>query len=123
MVVVVVVHTRCNDETFIHDAARDAPNYGDRVPVDTTPGPVPVYRALKKNNMSEHCNCGTTAVICTPNHTAAVVAHNGHATTSPEFNELQLWELNCLLHNLHVRTCKTAQTRTSATVFSNWECP
>ena len=24
-----------------------APNYGSRVPVDTTPGPVPVYRALK----------------------------------------------------------------------------
>ena len=35
-VVVVVVQTRCNDEMFIHDAARDAPNYGGRVPVDTT---------------------------------------------------------------------------------------
>ena len=47
MVVVVVVQTRCNDEMFVHDAARDAPNYGSRVPVDTAPGPVPVYRALK----------------------------------------------------------------------------
>ena len=26
-----------------------APNYGGRVPVDTAPGPVPVYRALKKS--------------------------------------------------------------------------
>ena len=25
----------------------DASNYGSRVPVDTAPGPVPVYRALK----------------------------------------------------------------------------
>ena len=25
----------------------DAPNYGSRVPVDTTPGPAPVCRALK----------------------------------------------------------------------------
>ena len=33
---------------FIHDDARDAPDYGGRVPVDTTPGPSPVCRALKK---------------------------------------------------------------------------
>ena len=86
----------------------DAPNCGGRVPVDTAPGPAPVYRALKNPplTMSEHCNCGTNAVFCTPNLTASVVAHNGHATTSLEFNELQLWELGCLLHvctrELHV---------------------
>ena len=51
-VVVVVMQTRCDDEMFIHDAARDAPNYGDRVPVDTTPGPVPVYKALKSHPIS-----------------------------------------------------------------------
>ena len=37
----------------------DAPNYGGRVPVDTTPGPVPVYRALKHhlhpNATTESC--------------------------------------------------------------------
>ena len=107
-VVVVVVQTRCKDEMFIHDAARDAPNYGGRVP-----GPVPEYRAQKNPplTMSEHCNCGTTAVFCTPNYTAAVVAHNGHATTSPEFNRLQLWELGCLSTSAreNCRTCKTAQ--------------
>ena len=27
--------------------------------------------------MSEHCNCGTSAVFCAPNHAAPVVAHNG----------------------------------------------
>ena len=47
VVVVVVVQTRCNDEVFIHDAARDAPNYGGRVPVDTTACPVPMHRAPK----------------------------------------------------------------------------
>ena len=63
----------------------DAPNYGGRVPVDTAPGPVPVYRALKiPLTMSEHCNCGTNAVFCTPNHTAPVIAHNGHAITNPK---------------------------------------
>ena len=56
----------------------DAPNYGDRVPVDTAPGPVPVYRALRNpNSPSEHCNCTTVAVDCTQNHQTNVVAHNG----------------------------------------------
>ena len=41
-------------------------------------------------------------------HTAPVVAHNGHATTGPEFNELQLWELGCLLTDC-TRTCWTSQ--------------
>ena len=49
---VVVVRTLCNDAMFLHDAARDAPNYGGRVPVDTAPGPAPVCRALK--NSSHH---------------------------------------------------------------------
>ena len=59
--VVVVVQTRCNDEMFIHDAARDAPIYGGRVPVDTTPGPVPVYRALK----NPHSPCAGCLVVIT----------------------------------------------------------
>ena len=32
---------------YPYDIAAHAPNCGGRVPVDTTPGPVPVYRALK----------------------------------------------------------------------------
>ena len=53
----------------------DAPNYGGRVPVDTTPGPVPVYRALKNpprgssnlgaNTLSMSCNWGETTVFPT----------------------------------------------------------
>ena len=50
--VVVVVRTcvydkhvyPCNDGVY---TPTNAPNYGGRVPVDTAPGPVPVYRALK----------------------------------------------------------------------------
>ena len=30
----------------------DASDYGGRVPVDTTPGPVPVYRTLKSRAIS-----------------------------------------------------------------------
>ena len=32
----------------------DAPNYGSRVPVDTTPGPAPVCRALKTHPMPQN---------------------------------------------------------------------
>ena len=37
---------------YPYDIAAHAPNYGGRVPVDTTPGPVPVYRALKSHPIS-----------------------------------------------------------------------
>ena len=37
LVVVVVVRTGVQRRMFIHDDARDVPNYGGRVPVDTTP--------------------------------------------------------------------------------------
>ena len=49
-------------------------------------------------------NCDRTST------TASVVAHNGHATTGPEFNELQLWELGCLLHDKTQRICWTCTT-------------
>ena len=38
MEVVVVVLTVCLDDVSIHATKRQAPNYGGRVPVDTTPG-------------------------------------------------------------------------------------
>ena len=89
----------------------DAPNYGGRVPVDTTPGPVPVYRALKSQPLSSelhvtnfsagatvgahsslhddtrgtrttlNCNCGNSAVVCTT-RPAPVVAPQ-RACSSP----------------------------------------
>ena len=36
----------------VQGRAYDAPNYGGRVPMDTTPGPVPVYKALKNLHLS-----------------------------------------------------------------------
>ena len=42
----VVVLTVCLDDVSVHATKRQAPNYGGRVPVDTTPGPAPVCRAL-----------------------------------------------------------------------------
>ena len=39
VVVVVVVRTGVQRRMFIHDDARDAPNYGGRVPVDYDPRP------------------------------------------------------------------------------------
>ena len=67
-VVVVVVRTvylmRCVCPLPITDAS----NYGGRVPVDTAPGHVPVYRELKNpprnssnlgaKTLSMSCNCG-----------------------------------------------------------------
>ena len=35
-------------------------------------------------------------------------------------NEQELWEDDCLIHNLPVRTCTTRTTGKSATVSMNW---
>ena len=48
--VVVVVMTTCLS-TPPHS---EAPDYGGRVPVDTVPGPVPVYKALKSPISAHH---------------------------------------------------------------------
>ena len=45
--VVVVVRTCVLHEGVCPAKRTVAPNYGGRVPVDTTPGPAPVCRALK----------------------------------------------------------------------------
>ena len=47
VVVVVVVRTVQLMRCVCPYPITDASNYGDRVPVDTAPGPVPVHRALK----------------------------------------------------------------------------
>ena len=47
VVVVFVVQAMCSAHVSVDMNARDAPNYGGRVPVDTTPDPAPVCRALK----------------------------------------------------------------------------
>ena len=44
----------CSAHVSVDMNARDAPNYGGRVPVDTTPGPAPVCRALKINPSAHH---------------------------------------------------------------------
>ena len=72
---------------YPYDIAAHAPNYGDRVPVDTTPGPVPMYRALK-NTPHQLIN----AMMSCP--------------TRQISQRVQPSELDCLLHdgnheNLH----------------------
>ena len=51
-VVVVVVLTVKLMTCLWRYVITDAPNYGGRVPVDTTPGPAPVCRALKSHPIS-----------------------------------------------------------------------
>ena len=48
----VVVLTVCLDDVSVHATKSQAHNYGGRVPVDTTPGPAPVCRALKTHPIS-----------------------------------------------------------------------
>ena len=74
----------CLTYVSVHIRPRNAPNYGSRVPVDTTPGPAPVCRALKIDPSFQLLRptagtgrCGITATSTT----ASVDAHNGHATT------------------------------------------
>ena len=124
VVVVVVVQTRCNDEMFIHDAARDAPNYGGHVPVDTTPGPVPVYRAQKKSplTVSEHCNCGTNAVssLRTTRH---LLLH----TTGMQQPVLSSTSCNCgsstVSSTSALENCRTAQQGHRPPCSATVECP
>ena len=45
----------CGAHVSVDMSAQEAPNYGGRVPVDTTPDPAPVCRALKKS--THHSSC------------------------------------------------------------------
>ena len=105
-----MVLTVCLDDVSVHATKSQAPNYGGRVPVDTAPSPVPVYRALKKTlTVSEHCNCETFAVFLHSEPPGSVIAHNGHATTlsMQEYDELQLWDLDGFLTNCTQGSCWT----------------
>ena len=62
-----------------------APNYGDRVPVDTTLGRVPMYTAPRAPHNRDI------------NHQAKVL--------QPSRQEVQLWELKCLPTDLHLCSC------------------
>ena len=53
LLVVVVVRTWSLICVFVHTYQQLATNYGSRVPVDTAPSPVPVYRALKSLHLSQ----------------------------------------------------------------------
>ena len=78
------------------------------------PGPVPVHRALNVQPTSplpsqhEHKTSTTVDELRQViNHTAPVVAYNGHATTSPELNEAAVARLSS--PRLHKRTAGPAQ--------------
>ena len=56
-------------DTCLSYAIVDAPNCGGRVPVDTTPGPVPVYRALKSQPLSSELHLTNFSAGATVEHT------------------------------------------------------
>ena len=82
VVVVVVVLTVKLMTCLWRYVITDAPNYGSRVPVDTTPGPAPVCRAQKNTphqlinalmscssrRKPRQCNRGSTTVFSTTAH-------------------------------------------------------
>ena len=94
----------CLTYVSVHIRPRDAPNYGSRVPVDTTPGPAPVCRALKKS--THHGRCGITATSTTVDELREDIDHgicrctqracNDTCTTDVDHlvNVLQLENLN-----------------------------
>ena len=55
-----------------------------------------------------------------------ICATTGMSSTSEEHNEFlneqELWENNCLIHNLHVRTCTTAQQGHRPPYSATGEC-
>ena len=59
----------CKCRISVDNASLDAPNYGGRVPVDTTPGPAPVCRALKTHPVKPWT--APTGVRLPPSHDMA----------------------------------------------------
>ena len=118
------MQTRCNDEMFIHDAARDAPNYGDRVPVDTTPGPVPMYRAPKNPHSPSQsaATAGQTqfSALRTSRH---LLLH----TTGMQQPVLSSTGCNCgsstVSSTSALENCGTAQQRHRPPCSATVECP
>ena len=69
-------------------------------------------------------NCGTFTVFCILNYPASVVAHQRTCQQPTSiFNELQLWDLDCLLTACTRGICWTCTTGTSNTLSMdcNWE--
>ena len=65
-------------------------------------------------------NCGTFTVFCILNHPASVVAHQQvRQQQCPCFDELQLWDLDCLLTACTRGICWTCTTGTSNTLSIN----
>ena len=84
VVVVVVVRTLLQAcVCFLNTHARLQTNDGGRCPCGHDPRPCTCVQGPKKSTLtvSEHFDCETFEVICTLNHQASVIAHNGHATT------------------------------------------
>ena len=125
VVVVVVVRTRCMTKVFVDKRQRMQQIMGRHVPVDTTPGPVPVYRAPKSLPLSSELH------VTSPSAGATVGAQlsspqqhqwNSHhlligaSTTLSTRN----WELT-VVRRQHLRICTTSATGTSTTIYSNRE--
>ena len=118
--------------TICHNSP--APNYGSRVPVDTAPGPVPVYRAQKIYPTSQlagptagTCRCGKTATSTNVDElrhvidNTPVVAQNGHATTVQNSTSC-----NCgssAVPSTSAENCRTAQQGQRPPCSATVECP
>ena len=112
VVVVVVVRTCSLICVSVHTYQQYAPNYGSRVPVDTAPGPVPVHRALKNHPISssppgaDQPHDATETVSSGASSICRSQRQARERPVSTQKDELQLWDLDCLLANC-TRTCWT----------------
>ena len=109
--------------TICHNSP--APNYGSRVPVDTAPGPVPVYRALMVAVILTMCidatkrqapNCGGRVPVDTTPGPAPVCRalkthHRGSSTVSSLTAPV---ELAGPAHQGHRSPCATGESQWSA---------
>ena len=114
-----------------------APNYGGRVPVDSAPSPVPVYRALKKSPLSacQRSNSSTVPALTAPRACRTQqrarpppcprTGLQVHAQTFRGLGtqrvsqQVQLWEHDCLLHDGTRGTCTTSITGASITLSTS----
>ena len=97
VVVVVVVRTRVYDNRVCPGTPTDAPNYGGRVPVDTTPGP---------------CTC----VQHPKNSPHQLINATMSCSSRRKPRQCNRWEHNCLLHDGTCGPLSTCTTGTSVTL-------
>ena len=124
----------CKCRISVDNASHNAPNYGGRVPVDTTPGPAPVCRALKTHPISPRT--APSGVKLPPSHdmaTQAPALHIGvaesvqsadaeHVDTTAAVASMVLPASDCEGHRGRFHSWSRGHARPAELPTRDWNC-